>query len=224
MIGFRTNLLIICSVLFLSACSTTRSAKNERKGLFDKWEESGQSDGSRKTSGDRHPTQVDYKRLNDSEASASSADWTWPLETNSVSSPFGRRKRKFHEGIDLRANVGTPVFASREGVVFYSGRKIKGYGKLVIIKHEGGYFTIYAHNSQLFVKEGQEVEQGQKIALSGKSGRVRGPHVHFELRRGSVALNPIKYLPEKDQSSLANVPEREPATATENKKRKKRKS
>jgi lipoprotein NlpD len=112
-----------------------------------------------------------------------------------VTSFFGKRGRRAHEGIDLRAPDGTPVFAAKEGLVLYADTAIRGYGKLVVIRHEGKAATIYAHNSKLLVKRGQRIKQGQQIAFSGSTGHVTGPHLHFEIRQGLNAQNPIKYLP-----------------------------
>jgi murein DD-endopeptidase MepM/ murein hydrolase activator NlpD len=128
-------------------------------------------------------------------------DLKWPLESVKVTSPFGPRGREFHEGIDLKAPVGTPVLAAQDGTVIYSGTKIRGYGKLVVIRHYQQVSTIYAHNSRLLVKSGQYVRQGQKIAISGKSGHVTGPHLHFEVRDGLSALNPEELLPQHGYAS-----------------------
>lgn len=105
-----------------------------------------------------------------------------------VSSQFGVRtdpfneKKKFHKGIDLACPIGTKVVASAGGKVVFSGTK-KGYGKTVIIEHRNGYQTLYGHLSKPLAKKGEIVKQGQKIALSGNTGRSTGPHLHFEVRR-----------------------------------------
>jgi murein DD-endopeptidase MepM/ murein hydrolase activator NlpD len=119
----------------------------------------------------------------------------WPVAEVKVTSSFGPRGREFHEGIDLKAPVGTPVYAAQDGTVIYSGSKIRGYGRLVVVRHFKQVSTIYAHNSKLLVRSGQYVRQGQKIAISGQSGHVTGPHVHFEVRDGLSALDPEELLP-----------------------------
>src|SRR5690606_15832526 len=101
-------------------------------------------------------------------------DWTWPLKKIQITSPLGQRGRAFHEGVDLRAKTGTPVLAVAPGTVVYSGRKISGYGRMVVLKHSEQLFTVYAHHSKNLVKKGDQVKQGQKIALSGSSGRASG--------------------------------------------------
>lgn len=121
--------------------------------------------------------------------------FSWPLKEVSITSHFGRRNRRaHHQGLDLRASVGTPVFAAHAGRVIYVGSRIAGYGKLVVIKDSRGYSTIYAHNSKLLVLPGQQVERGQKISLSGATGTVRGAHLHFEIRRGVTPQDPEKLL------------------------------
>jgi murein DD-endopeptidase MepM/ murein hydrolase activator NlpD len=123
---------------------------------------------------------------------------SWPLH-GSITSSFGYRKhpltgeKNFHCGLDIGADVGTPVYAAADGVVIFSGWK-EAYGKLIVIQHKNNYITVYGHNSQLFVEENETVERGQKIALSGMTGGVTGPHLHFEIRRGIVPLNPLRFL------------------------------
>jgi murein DD-endopeptidase MepM/ murein hydrolase activator NlpD len=121
----------------------------------------------------------------------------WPLTTIRVvvGSPFGARWGKPHEGIDLPAPIGTPVFAAADGRVVYSGSGIRGYGNLVVLKHAGDLLTVYAHNSVLLVSEGQPVRAGDRIALVGQSGQATGPHLHFEVRSGQIPRDPMSYLP-----------------------------
>jgi murein DD-endopeptidase MepM/ murein hydrolase activator NlpD len=119
----------------------------------------------------------------------------WPLSHVKVTSAFGQRGSEFHEGVDLKAATGTPVYAAQAGRVLYAGSKIRGYGRLIVLKHEHGISTVYAHNSKLLVKKGDHVAQGQKIAITGKSGKVSGPHLHFEVRKGVAAVDPIKVMP-----------------------------
>ncbi|KDR96347.1 Murein DD-endopeptidase MepM and murein hydrolase activator NlpD, contain LysM domain [Peptoclostridium litorale DSM 5388] len=110
-----------------------------------------------------------------------------------LSSPFGRRWGKMHEGIDVANSIGTPIYAADGGKVTYSGWK-NGYGKVIIINHENGYQTYYAHCSQLDVSNGSRVYRGQKIAAVGNTGRSTGPHLHFEVRKNGTPQNPKKYV------------------------------
>lgn len=119
----------------------------------------------------------------------------WPLHSVAVTSEFGKRNGEFHEGVDLKAQKGTPIYAAQSGRVLYADSRIRGYGKMVVIQHVKSLATVYAHISKLLVRRGQRVIQGQKIALSGQTGRARGPHLHFETRRGLAAINPLKMLP-----------------------------
>ncbi|HVV52287.1 MAG TPA: M23 family metallopeptidase [Polyangia bacterium] len=126
----------------------------------------------------------------------------WPLATVPVTigSPFGARWGKRHEGIDLPAPIGTPVFAAADGKVVYAGNAIRGYGNLVVIKHAGDLLTAYAHNSVLLVSQGQPVRAGDRIALVGQSGHATGPHLHFEVRSGQIPRDPMRYLPPLEAS------------------------
>lgn len=117
----------------------------------------------------------------------------WPVKAR-LTSRFGLRGNRPHEGIDLGAPTGTPIFAAEAGRVIHSGR-FGAYGKVVILKHAGAYRSVYAHARQLFVEKGDFVERGQKIAEVGATGRATGPHLHFEIRRGDTPHDPLAYLP-----------------------------
>ena len=123
----------------------------------------------------------------------SSLRFAWPARGR-LSSGFGRRGGRPHEGIDIAARRGTPIFAAEAGRVIHSGR-LGSYGKVVIVKHAGRYRTVYAHASRLMVRKGEFVERGQKIAEVGSTGRSTGPHVHFEIRRSETPQNPLGFLP-----------------------------
>ena len=129
---------------------------------------------------------------------ASGTPLRWPLATGRIviASPFGTREGRPHEGIDLPAPVGTPVFAAADGRVVYAGNGIRGYGNLVVVRHAGDLLTVYAHNSVLLVTPGQPVRAGDRIALVGQSGRATGPHLHFEVRAGQIPKNPMGFLPQ----------------------------
>ena len=110
-----------------------------------------------------------------------------------MTSPYGQRWGRLHSGIDIAAPAGTPVAASASGQVVYAG-SMGGYGLLVVIQHAGGIATAYAHNSGLSVSVGQSVAQGQTIASVGCTGTCFGDHVHFEVRVGGSAVDPMGYL------------------------------
>jgi murein DD-endopeptidase MepM/ murein hydrolase activator NlpD len=124
----------------------------------------------------------------------SSSSFIWPA-AGVLSSGFGWRWGRAHQGIDIAGPVGTPIVAAAPGVVEFSGWNSGGYGNLVDIRHEDGTVTRYAHNSALYVRAGQAVNQGQAIAAMGSTGFSTGPHLHFEIRpNGRNAVNPINYL------------------------------
>lgn len=132
-------------------------------------------------------------------------DWKAPLDLLEVTSFYGKRHRDFHEGVDFKADVGSPVYAVDSGVVAYAGNKIRGYGRMIILAHNhSGLATVYAHHSKNFVKKGQKIKRGQLIAHSGRSGHVTGPHLHFEVRKGSDPIDPLPLL-KRMRPRLANV-------------------
>jgi murein DD-endopeptidase MepM/ murein hydrolase activator NlpD len=112
-----------------------------------------------------------------------------------LTSGYGQRWGRMHRGIDIAGPVGTTIMASAPGVVATAGWSSGGYGNLVEIRHPDGTLTLYAHNSRIVTRTGQQVQQGQKIAEMGSTGRSTGPHVHFEVHpTGRGAVNPMIYL------------------------------
>lgn len=119
----------------------------------------------------------------------------WPVEGRVLSS-FGPKKSGLHnDGINIAAPQGAAVRAADNGVVAYSGKEIRGFGNLLLIKHEGGLITAYAHTDTLLVSRGDTVTRGQVIGKVGTTGAVETPQLHFEVRQGTRAVNPNKYLP-----------------------------
>lgn len=121
--------------------------------------------------------------------------YIWPAR-GVLTSGYGWRWGRMHNGIDIAGPVGTPIFAAASGVVTYAGWNSGGYGNLVEIEHADGSFTVYAHNHRILVREGQEVDQGEQVAEMGSTGFSTGPHLHFEIHpSGQSAVNPMAYLP-----------------------------
>ena len=120
----------------------------------------------------------------------SAAEFIWPAR-GKVIAGFAEPRRK---GIDIDGKLGDPVIAAAAGRVTYTGTGIPGLGKLVVIKHDNGFITVYAHNKDILVKEQQAVKRGQKIAEVGNTDADR-PKLHFQIRKGSAAVDPMRYLP-----------------------------
>jgi len=119
--------------------------------------------------------------------------FVWPVE-GQVSSTFGRRRMGWHRGIDIMAELGTPVMASAPGAVVSSTYETR-YGRVVKIQHANGFMTVYAHNDDNVVELGDRVVLGQIIASVGRTGRATNHHVHFEIRHSGFAYNPLYMLP-----------------------------
>ncbi|WP_375460752.1 peptidoglycan DD-metalloendopeptidase family protein [uncultured Enterovirga sp.] len=122
---------------------------------------------------------------------ATGAEFRWPARGRVITGFGGGGS---NEGINIAVPDGTPVKAAGDGTVAYAGSEVKGYGNLVLIRHDNGYVSAYAHNGDLDVKRGQKVTRGQTIAKSGQSGNVTSPQLHFEIRKGSTPVDPMKYL------------------------------
>jgi murein DD-endopeptidase MepM/ murein hydrolase activator NlpD len=119
-------------------------------------------------------------------------EFRWPAKGRVISG-FGSKNGN-GDGIAIAVPEGTPVKAAEGGTVAYAGEELKGYGKLVLVRHDNGYVSAYAHNGELNVKRGEKVSRGQLIAKSGSTGNVTSPQLHFELRKGSTPVDPTKFL------------------------------
>jgi len=120
--------------------------------------------------------------------------FAWPV-AGRVTSGFGVRDGRRHDGIDIAAARGTPVLAAERGTVVYSGSGVRGYGNLIIIQHAGPFSTVYAHNDKNLVAVDAQVRKGQRIATVGDTGRSSGDHLHFEIRKKVKPVDPLAYLP-----------------------------
>lgn len=203
---FRAVIILLAIGFSLSACSTVRPKRTGRVGFMERLAIEDRKSGGRSA---QESSVFQKKSTRAARLTESSDDaglrgvqisrlkrygMQWPLSDVQVTSKFGSRNGDQHEGIDLRAKVGTPVFAAHFGRVLYAGSGIRGYGGLLVLKHPTGFATVYAHNSRLLVKKGAMVRQGQRVALSGNTGHSSGPHLHFEVRSGVVALDPQSLL------------------------------
>lgn len=126
-------------------------------------------------------------------ARRSKQGFVWPVR-GKITARFDSRHDSLNDGIDIAAPAGTPVRATAAGQVIYSDH-LRGYGNLIIVRHRGGFASVYAHNRRNLVRPGQEVARRQVIAEVGDTGRVTSPLLHFEIRRNNVARNPLSYLP-----------------------------
>lgn len=181
---FLTSFFLLVVFIF-GACSSVQLSRPNRE--FSNHKSSFQS---RKISPNRRGEYVEYigGRL------------LWPLEKPArLISGFGPRGRRFHDGLDIAAPIGTSILSVHSGVVAYSDSKLRGFGKMVVIKGDDNLVTVYAHNKKNIVKKGDRVKRGQKIAEVGMSGHADAPHLHFEVRtkdsRGrAVAIDPVVLL------------------------------
>lgn len=119
--------------------------------------------------------------------------FAWPVE-GPVTSTFGRRRRAWHRGIDIKAERGAVVFAAAAGLVVTSDVEPR-YGRVVKIEHDDGFVTVYAHNDENLVQPGMRVAPGDPIAIIGRTGRATADHLHFEIRRNGSVYNPLYLLP-----------------------------
>ncbi len=127
-------------------------------------------------------------------ASKSSAGFLWPLR-GPIISRFGPKAGGLHnDGINIAASAGAPIVAANHGIVAYAGNELRGFGNLLLVRHAGGWTTAYAHTDRLLVQRGDRVKKGEVIARAGTTGRVQRPQLHFELRKGADAVDPLQFL------------------------------
>lgn len=152
------------------------------------------------TSATKQPEKARYVAAKSSSASSlvpktRKTKFDWPVKGTIISGYGNLGNGRKNDGINIKAARGTNVKASDSGKVAYAGNELKGFGNLILIKHSDGWITAYAHNDKLFVKKGQTVQRGEKIATVGSTGSVTTPQLHFEVRSGKKAVNPRPYLP-----------------------------
>jgi murein DD-endopeptidase MepM/ murein hydrolase activator NlpD len=130
------------------------------------------------------------------ESDVQASEFMWPIDGRIIS-PFGRRQSGWHAGMDIKAEMGTPILAAAPGVVISSGQE-RAYGRIIRIEHENGFITVYAHNLENLVEIGDRVSGGTIIGTVGRSGRASAPHLHFEVRYQGIVYNPLHMLPPRD--------------------------
>lgn len=138
--------------------------------------------------------QPKMKKLDKPFVAKGSVQFAWPLKGSLLSSFGSKGGGVKNDGINIGAKKGTPVRASEAGIVVYAGNELKGYGNLLLLRHEKGFMTAYAHADTLKVSVGQVVAQGDVIATVGTTGGVQKPQLHFEIRRKTKPVDPKKYL------------------------------
>ncbi len=139
--------------------------------------------------------QYNHPSIYKSATPLNSEEFTWPIRGDAeIISRYGQKQGKFNEGISIAAPLNSPVAAAGKGEVIYVGNDVEGYGKMVIIRHDGDILSAYAHNSSVLVKKGDKVVKGQDIARVGKTGEVDKPQLYFSLRKGKSTVNPEKSL------------------------------
>lgn len=140
------------------------------------------------------PRSLDSKYEGSDKIDVQRGKFDWPVKGN-VSSGFGIRDGVRHDGIDIKVPEGTPIKAAGEGTAVFVESGMRGYGKIIIIKHDGDFYTVYAHNRENRVKRGDTVAKGEVIGMVGNSGNANGSHLHFEVRSGKKVRNPLFFLP-----------------------------
>jgi murein DD-endopeptidase MepM/ murein hydrolase activator NlpD len=186
-------LFALGAAVMLPACSSVPVVDTGKRGIF---QQAGPGDNM--TSPRSLPI-----ALTPATSERSESGFVWPVREGRISSFFGKRRRDFHEGVDIRSSRGAPVYAAQDGQVIYSSRRIGGYGNMVVVRHAGDMATVYAHNKKNLVKVGDHVTQGAVIALVGATGKATGPHLHFEIRKGELPQDPLLYLPEIRSPAVA---------------------
>jgi murein DD-endopeptidase MepM/ murein hydrolase activator NlpD len=120
--------------------------------------------------------------------------FVWPVQGKVIGAFGSSNEGLKNDGINIAAPSGAPVVAAADGTIAYAGNELRGFGNMILIRHDGGYVTAYAHNASLLVKKGDKVKRGQTIARVGQTGAVFGPQLHFEIRKGTQPVDPMSFL------------------------------
>jgi murein DD-endopeptidase MepM/ murein hydrolase activator NlpD len=153
--------------------------------------------GKKSQKGNKYARQTDEDQEDDGDSiKVDHGRFAWPVK-GALISQFGIRNGRRHDGVDLKGDTGDPIKASAKGKVVFSGQ-MRGYGNIIIVRHKDDFFTVYAHNSKNIARKDDNVKEGQLIAKVGRTGRATGPHLHFEVRNGQKARNPLFFLPHRD--------------------------
>ena len=196
-----SNLLIYNAAIlfFVSGCSSVPEKSTEQKSdrptvIVDKQNNSIKKENPETVTSSEKPLAKKKKRP--------TFDWpVWEARMSRGFLPHGTKRRKRpHKGIDLAAPRGSAVMASNDGIIIYTGKDFKGYGKMIMIESTNsdlgsGYATLYGHLDKIVVYEGQKVKQGEVIGALGNTGRSSGPHLHFEIRKLDGPIDPLPLLP-----------------------------
>ncbi len=134
----------------------------------------------------------------------SQSQFLWPVRGQIISNFGAKRGGLKNDGINIAAARGTRVLAAENGVVAYAGNELRGFGNLLLIKHADGWVSAYAHNEAIVVRRGQRVRRGQAVARVGSTGSVSKPQLHFELRKGSRALDPVELLGPRQKAAVSS--------------------
>lgn len=149
---------------------------------------------SNKTATAKQPTSKPAAPRSEFSSKPSKGVFIWPVQ-GKILNKFGSQSQKVYKGIEIGVPKGTKIVAAASGKVIYSGNGIPGYGNLVIVEHSDGFFSVYGYNQKNLVKMADFVGQGDEIALSGVPPNGQSARLHFEIRKGKSAVNPILYLP-----------------------------
>ncbi len=154
---------------------------------------------------EKYVQELEARGIKRDTVASNKSDFIWPIfDLKNISSTFGLRGRRFHTGADMPATRGTPIVAVMDGRVL-STRYEGGFGKTIYIEHRDGFHSRYAHNSVHFVKAGDCVKKGQIIGLVGSTGNSTGNHLHFEIRYNDIPLNPLDFLPYREEIMNAHM-------------------
>ena len=197
----RSIALALVTVLTVAACSTfhgtgTYHAQGEAIAKDTPKEMSGAANEEEGAGPGPKISWSGERRFSKTGGGEEEFQFDWPLDQARLSRGFMIGGKKSHWGLDLANKKGTDILASERGVVIYTGKGFHGYGNLIVIEHGTEWATLYAHLSEIDVKEGDQVTRGQSIGKMGRTGHATGSHLHFEMRHNRQPVNPMAYLPE----------------------------
>lgn len=203
--------VLLLGVFLLVACGTYRSGSGGYRGMGEYRGAGDDSGGVAEAAEDRGEDSGEASVYSEAEIrgkNSSSKGYYiprsgfkvfWPVNNVKLNRGFRPSSDKNHDGIDLGGRRGTPILAAHEGLVIYAGKGFRGYGKMVLLEYNGEWASLYGHLNKIAVREGQILRAGDPIGEMGATGRATGVHLHFELMRNRLPVDPMKWLGETNR-------------------------
>lgn len=196
---------LITTALIFSGCSSLQfQGRYQGRGSFNAGNSSGNStEGLSNSEKNQRERSSSHSDSFSTEFSSGEFNLRWPLKKIKISQGYRPSKNPSHEGVDLVGKYLSPIYAAHDGYIVYIGSQYRGYGRIIILEFNKHWGTLYGHLESIYVKEGQKIHRGQKIAAMGNTGRSTGVHLHFEVLKDKKPIDPVQAVHAYSKHNLA---------------------